>query len=183
MKISQLKQIIKEEIRKVLLNEGKQVGLLYHYTNIKNLKKIITSNKLEGPVSFTRFKKSPSIYNFTFGEAIIVIDGDKLSDNYKIGPYHDLNTISSEKKYSKNYEYEERVDKNIENLDKYITRIIFLGKNPFTIRDYSDSKLKKLLDTKNIPYTTPENEKVFSQSDIDKYRKEKYYKDKKWKTT
>jgi len=183
MKKTELKQIIKEEISKIL-NEGKQVGPLYHYTQIDNLERIIKSNKLKSPVSFTRFKKSPSIANFTYAEAIIVIDGDKLSNNYKIGPYHDLNTISTQKKYSKNYEFEERVDKDIENLDKYITKIIFLGESPFIQNnpfETSDVKIKKLLKNKNIPFTTPESEEVFSQKDLNKYEKENYYGNKKWK--
>lgn len=40
MKKSELKQIIKEEISEIL-NESKQVGILYHYTSPENIENIL----------------------------------------------------------------------------------------------------------------------------------------------
>jgi hypothetical protein len=78
------------------LNEGKQVGPLYHYTSTDALKSILQSNKIKGSfmyevnekelygVSTTRnknFQYDPQRTNVR-----ITLDGDKLSNNYKITP-------------------------------------------------------------------------------------------------
>jgi hypothetical protein len=132
-----------------LLNEGKQVGILYHYTENWLLKQIIETDTLLAPVSFTR-RQSNWVRDFTNGESIIVVDGDKLSNNYKIRPYQDINPFlddiddeSPSFEGGKNEEYEERVDRNITDLNKYILKIIFL---------VPDSEIESLLKEKNIPY-------------------------------
>jgi len=70
-----------------LLNEGKQVGPLYHYTSADGVYNIVNQNvirpSMNGFVSFTRSK------NRDFGiaqgnDAMMAFDGDKLSNNYKI---------------------------------------------------------------------------------------------------
>jgi hypothetical protein len=132
-----------------ILNEGKQVGILYHYTENWLLQQIIETNTLLAPVSFTR-RQSNWVRDFTNGESIIVIDGNKLSNNYKIRPYQDINPFLANYDDEipafaggKNEEYEERVDKNITNLNKYIIKVIILISNP---------KIESLLKEKNIPY-------------------------------
>jgi hypothetical protein len=133
-----------------ILKEAKQVGMLYHYTENWLLEKIISDNTLEAPISFTRHQND-WVRDFTGGEAIIVIDGNKLSNNYKIRPYQDrghihTNPETGKREYEHEYvndEFEERVDKNITNLNKYIIKIIFLT---------PDIKLESLLKEKNIPY-------------------------------
>lgn len=80
------------------INESKQVGIIYHYTNLQNFFSIINDNSLKstGPdafnehfISFTRNKnlhKNDNI-NTLYGMTIsLIIDGDKLSNNYKIEP-------------------------------------------------------------------------------------------------
>ena len=72
------------------LNEGKQIGLLYHYTNIKNIKNILDKGlKFSEPqeeisskyyISTTRKKQNWK------HQAEIVLDGNKISQNYKIIP-------------------------------------------------------------------------------------------------
>jgi hypothetical protein len=131
------------------ITEGKQVGILYHYTENWLLKQIIKTNTLLAPVSFTR-RQSDWVRDFTGGESIIVVDGDKLSNNYKIRPYQDINPFLSDIddespsfEGGKNEEYEERVDKNITNLNKYIIKIILLIPN---------TEIESLLKEKNIPY-------------------------------
>jgi hypothetical protein len=131
------------------ITEGKQVGTLYHYTENWLLKQIIETNTLLAPVSFTR-RQSDWVRQFTNGESIIVVDGDKLSNNYKIRPYQDINPYlgnyddeSPSFEGGKNEEYEERVDKNITNLNKYIIKVILL---------VPDSEIESLLKEKNIPY-------------------------------
>jgi len=76
------------------LSERKQVGNLYHFTQIIYLPAILKSKKLETPkwtsyVSFTRNKILPNTNpeNWKYATVRLTIDGDKLSDKYKIKPY------------------------------------------------------------------------------------------------
>lgn len=121
---------------KYILNEMKQVGILYHYTNIINLLSILTTNKLISKnvpyISFTRDKlfHKNTRYNIGGMECRLVIDGNKLSNNYKIKPYsyhfYDLPDV-------KNDESEEKIDTNvIKNIDKYIIDIeLFFNENEY----------------------------------------------------
>ena len=162
------------------LLEGKQVGVLYHNTYLNGLVKILKNNQLvafsnpehnelnfrnkdvysdydedsdyeeqyadptEYPpaVSFTRSKS----YDMDPTYVKLVIDGDKLSNKYKVVPYSHFGG----RKFD---EMEEKVYSNIDNLDKYIIKVIFpslLQNKPHT-----DSTLKEvvsLLKEKNIPY-------------------------------
>jgi hypothetical protein len=82
------------------LNEGKQVGPLYHYTSADGLKGILQSNKINTSeenylgnelyyISFTRnknFYKKGSNFGVKT-DYRITLDGDKLSDKYKITPF------------------------------------------------------------------------------------------------
>ena len=136
MKKSELKQIIKEEIRKAL-NEGSQFGVLYHYTEEWQLEKIILSNILNGPVSLTRSQDS-FVKDFMGNVPIIVLDQDKLRNNYKIRPYQ---SYDDEGGYED--EMEERIDKSITNLNKYIIKILLPKPSP---------EIESLLKEKNIPY-------------------------------
>ena len=88
MKKSELRQIIKEEISKVL-NESKQVGTLYHYTDLSNMESIKKQGLRFTPpqnevsdmyfISTTRRKQD-------WGGIEISLDGDKISEKYKITP-------------------------------------------------------------------------------------------------
>jgi len=73
--------------------EGKQVGTLYHYTtydrafNIVRQDKMFADPRREGRdfgISFSR----NGTHAFADLGACIVVDGDKLSNNYKIDPYN-----------------------------------------------------------------------------------------------
>ena len=88
------------EIRKMMgINESKQVGTLYHYTKLDSLKSIIDDGILMGTpsLSFTRdknFHKSYRDIGAGYGKGLIAVrltvDGNKLSNRYKIEPYADL---------------------------------------------------------------------------------------------
>jgi hypothetical protein len=84
-----------------ILREGKQVGDIYHYTSINGdaIINILKSGKLrpsparmekKGYISFSRDRS----LNYTLGssktQVRITIDGDKLSNKYKITPYSQL---------------------------------------------------------------------------------------------
>jgi hypothetical protein len=109
-----------------ILREAKQVGILYHFTDDEGLRGILESNELlasyqnANHVSLTRDKNgwhvgtSDNIFR-------ISLDGDKISNKYKIRPYEwdELDRGSG------NTESEEAVitDK-ITNINNYIIDIV-----------------------------------------------------------
>lgn len=162
MKKSQLKQLIKEEISRVL-NESKQVGTLYHFTDSENFLRILKSDKMIGfqrrsekepnkayYVSFTRNKNlflNPSRIGSSF-QVGIVFDGDKLSNKYKFEPHSSIE--------SKKNEYEERIkipstsDRNIPNIKEYIIGVIILG-DKFFYREQVDNFQDEIKKYINVP--------------------------------
>lgn len=162
---NQLKNIIKSNI----ILESKQVGVLYHNTLMERLFKIIQENRLKvnsddlsniinfrskrddnlmfhalaGPILKDRSKIPPSIsftrnkqYKRYDDEAVIVLDGDKLSERYGITPYSNFGG-------RKHDEMEERVFRDVANLDKYIIKIIL---------PYKSNRMESLLIDRGIPY-------------------------------
>jgi hypothetical protein len=117
-------------IKPLNISEAKQVGILYHYTLLDYLVSIINDNALKalgtttfGPIiSFTRDKNFHNVKRNIMGtECRIVIDGDKLSNNYKITPIAEKDF----KRNTNNTESEERItfvsrNDEIKNLDKYV---------------------------------------------------------------
>jgi hypothetical protein len=139
MKKSELKQLIKEEIFKALNEKlSPEYGnVLYHYTEEEQLEKILETNMLFGPVSLTRSQDS-FVKDWMGDVPIIVLDKDKLHNNYKIRPYQ-----SYDEEGNFEDEMEERINQNITNLDKYIIKIILPEPN---------LELESLLKEKNISY-------------------------------
>jgi hypothetical protein len=134
---------------KQYISERKQVGNLYHYTNIKKLPYILKDNKLKvgalqsiDAISFTRNKNLHKEDTLINTDVRFTIDGDKLSDKYKIGPFHDpYIDIKSGKKRD---EFEERIKKKyIPNILKYIKSIEIINPNKI---DISPDKFKELYD-------------------------------------
>ena len=73
------------------INENKQIGNLYHFTSLANLKLILksgilTPSKERKYISFTRNKNLATLGTEKH-DVKIVIDRDKLSNKYKIQPY------------------------------------------------------------------------------------------------
>lgn len=89
MKKSELIESIKEEISKIL-NESKQVGILYHYTSPENIEDILKNGiRFSSPqkeisnkyfISTTRKKQNWK------HQTLIILDGNKISEKYKIIP-------------------------------------------------------------------------------------------------
>ena len=91
----------------LLKNEAKSVGTLYHICNLSSLNHILKTNTIESSgkwnndlyngdelVSFTRsqyFIPTDGLFHLISQNILfqIVVDGNKLSENYKIGPYND----------------------------------------------------------------------------------------------
>ena len=96
-----------------------------------------THKDYSGPaISFTRTKYKPQSIVTNESDAALVIDGNKLSNNYKLIPFQDSEVPDDE--------MEERIyNKNVTNLNKYIIKVILYE---------SDSEIEALLKEKNIPY-------------------------------
>ena len=96
---------LQEEIKMIksmmgVINEGKQVGKLYHYTSEDGLKGILETNRINVSeehylgkelyfISFTRnknFHKKEMKWQVKT-DYRITLDGDKLSDRYRIQPF------------------------------------------------------------------------------------------------
>lgn len=95
-----LKEILQEVKNSDSINEGKSVGVIYHYTDKKGLDGILKSNSIKSSeeyymhhrlhfISFTRnknFHKKGASFDVKI-EYRIAIDGNKLSNKYKIKPF------------------------------------------------------------------------------------------------
>ena len=128
-------------LEKLLRNEAKQVGTIYHVCNLDSLKHILKTNTIESSgkwynhlyhgdefVSFTRdkyFIPNDGLSNITEQNILfqIVVDGNRLSENYKIGPYNDW--IYQGYDIIADREMEEAVKGPIKNASKYIKEIRF----------------------------------------------------------
>ena len=146
------------------ITEGKQVGTLYHYTSIENLSYILKDEYIipnsENQVSTTRNKDidtTPFLgYNKKIKNTVrLKLNGDKISNKYKIQPYlYDEDTANPKDRlpaYISKYEFEEQILTNGENLPifPYLEQVdIFIKDN----NDSTISKIKSLLKEKNIPY-------------------------------
>lgn len=136
-----------------ILNEGKQVGTLYHWTDIYHSYDIVSNDFLKGyltdtfkdqpGISFTRdknfIKSKPKLRNKP--EICFVIDGDKLSNSYKIQPFQDPKI--------KKDEMEEKVlTDGIKNFSNYVIKVIIPKKRWMKNYSYSpdqyDLKFKEV---------------------------------------
>lgn len=113
-----------------LLKEARQVGTLYHFTNLRGLESIIESNTIRATpgyvngdpsdrVSFTRNK------NYYWDIIRIGVDGSKLSNKYKITPY---SYYYGQGKGSSGTadQSEEIVEKDISNAKSYIIDVTYI---------------------------------------------------------
>ena len=112
------------------LEEGKQVGIIYHYTTFDNGLKILQSNQLKSAeaadstktnpifaISFTRDKRFHNNHNVGFDvssfgqkpQVRFTVDGNKLSNKYKIQPYAQIGGSGRFEKQHGEFEAEERV--------------------------------------------------------------------------
>jgi len=122
-----------------LLNEGKQVGTLYHFTSLSGGENIIKSNILK-PINydFISLTRDKNLYktsdHIEGGLVRLTLDGDKLSNNFKIKPYDE-----DQRKIYGSFESEERIDKPIKNIKDYITKIdIILDFYKYVNRNYPE---------------------------------------------
>jgi len=118
------------------LVESKQVGVIYHFTNLESLIYILFENVIASSrqeyISFTRNYNLKNTYNKEkpWSGVRIAVDGDMLTDRYKLSPYSDtVNGIKGE-------ESEERIlDNKIVGVIKLIKQIDILINNDFSKLD------------------------------------------------
>lgn len=155
--MSKLIKLLKE-----VLKEAKQVGTLYHFTDYEAAKNIVddglklkVATKPTGLektpdyakyVSFTRNKdlKSPTIYR----EVRFKVDGDAMSNRYKVEPFADTKSGFGRKSSD---ESEERIDVEMKggNIDisPYLLSV--------EIMDPSALKENQEEDEDDVDFTTP----------------------------
>jgi len=148
-----------KDLKEEDLNEAKQVGTLYHFTDDQGLEGILTSNQLlasttdANHVSLTRDKNGWHVGTLD-NIARISLDGNAISNNYKISPHawDQLDRSAGET------ESEEAVltDK-INNISKYITFVLIDGELAGDLEIDTDY-IESLLQEKNIPYEIKLNE-------------------------
>jgi hypothetical protein len=118
---------------KNLINEAKQVGIIYHYTTFESGLKVLESNQLKSfdaadstnakpvfAISFTRDKRFHNNHNVGFDvssfgqrpQVRFTVDGNKLSNRYKIQPYAQIGGSGRFEKQREEFEAEERVVSN-----------------------------------------------------------------------
>ena len=79
-----------------LILESKQLGIIYHYTGIYNLSEMLKYNdfKLKSDMNYISFTRNPSMFSSELRpsklQCRIAIDGNKLSNFYKLNPYMDI---------------------------------------------------------------------------------------------
>lgn len=139
-------------LKEIYLNEAKQVGDLYHFTPISNLKNILLTQFLypndEDQVSTSR---RPNMSTRDFQDmkrnsiVRLTLDGDKISTKYKVRPFAFGGDENSAEDLG-----EEQIVVNGERFPfiPYLKRIdIFLNK-----KEKVNDKLIGLLEKANIPY-------------------------------
>jgi hypothetical protein len=118
-----------------LIYEAKQVGDLYHVMDVEKFVNLLNYDVLKKPTSFTRNKDYDYVAgrekNYTYQ---IKIDGNKLSNNYKISP------INQGKGWVYD-EYEEIVNVDIKDVGKYILDIIIISKKRFSWKEKGFDKV------------------------------------------
>lgn len=129
---------------KNILNESKQVGIIYHYTTIGSLISILKTLTIKdsyeferGYVSFTR--SGSGIVNLRHSLCRIVIDGNRLSNKYKIIA-HSQGSSRGQKgpiRDPKNKQAEERIYQKEVDISKCIICVDIL-------KDYANDEVSKL---------------------------------------
>ena len=117
-------------LKRLKVISGKQVGTLYHLTNLDGIYNIMKTNKLsrgqyEG-ISFTRNK----MLNYFNGDKAstyfkLILDGDKLAENYKLSPFLYKNSKNEIERYRQESEEVIKVNE-IKNISKYIKGVAFI---------------------------------------------------------
>lgn len=136
-----LEQLITEAAGQCII-EAKQVGIIYHFTMLSAIPKIIADNfVLTSRRGYISFSREPNPW-FMKNEVRITIDGDKLSHHHAITPYADFP--------NKRFEAEERIKKPSVDISDAIIRIDI--NEPRTTHEHTTvAAVTKLLQELDIP--------------------------------
>lgn len=174
--------------KKEIKTEGKQIGDIYHVCSPQSLLYNLNHNSItphtfsvsldQGDgVSLTRNKNF--LVNTTLFSPVvfrITLDGDKISDNYKVRPYDFYADIPMEdrienKKTKLFDEMEEVVLGKINNLDRYLKNVeMVIKSNPSTeIPKEKQATLDclNIIKNKNIPFTSTSLVPIAFKRDLD----------------
>jgi hypothetical protein len=93
LRMQMLAGLITESEYKDILKESKKVGMLYHSTPIRNIENILKQGiKFSNPQEeissdyFISTTRSSKIFRGRKGTSLIILDGDTISNHYKIIP-------------------------------------------------------------------------------------------------
>lgn len=132
-----------KEGTEIRIIEGKQVGTSYHFTNFKSLIPILKSDSLIAPrntemeidgrmypyISLTRdynLSNGPND-SMPWGDFRLSIDGDSLSNSYKIVPYLDNKFLTYDDRKNNRSESENAIlTDRVSNLSKYVYQVDIL---------------------------------------------------------
>lgn len=135
------------------ITEGKQVGTLYHFTDNIGLEGILKSNQLlasttdANHVSLTRDKNGWHV-GTRDNIARISLDGNSISNNYKISPHA---WDQSDRGAGETESEEAVLTDKIDNVKKYIT-FILIDRRLANDLGIDVNYIEFLLKEKNIPY-------------------------------
>lgn len=154
-----------------LILEDKNIQDLFHYTSIDNLIDILLEDKLKskyGVISFSRRSDLVSFKDWSvYNECVIVLDGNKLSNRYKIKP-----TMQT----GSRFEAEEIIKtKSIDNLSAYIIKIIIDEKFIPTNKIINNTRLQNKWENNNEYYLDILNKSYYNSNTHMLKKKDLFY--------
>jgi hypothetical protein len=150
-----LTHILKEII------EAKQVGDVYHFTSLKGLYGMLKDGFIkpnnENQVSTTRDKQMDlTLFPAGGGAALpmLTLDGDKISNRYKIRPFNIAGDYDNLPAYLNKYEFEEQIVTNGKNFPifPYLKNVSITIQNERRLDKEMLTQVEAILKEKNIPY-------------------------------
>jgi hypothetical protein len=151
-----LTHILKEII------EAKQVGDRYHFTSLQGLYGILKDGFIkpnsENQISTTRNKNvdMSSFFEYSGGQVTVMLtlDGNKISNKYKVKPFRYDPTFWSLPVYQDKFEFEEQIITNGENFPifLYLKSVSITIDNERNLNKEMLDQIENILKEKNIPY-------------------------------
>lgn len=151
------------------ITEAKQVGDVYHFTSLDGAYGILTdgfilANDEEGQVSTTRNKNldPADFWDYGYGNTLIrlKLDGDKISNKYKIQPYNYSEEPDLEPPaYLGKNNFEEQIVTNGQDLPiyPYLKDVMIDISKDSDFNKKTLSQIENILKEKNIPYEIKES--------------------------
>jgi hypothetical protein len=143
------------------ITEAKQVGDIYHFTSLKGLYGILKDGFIkpnsENQISTTRNKQMDLTIFPAGGSAALImltLDGDKISNRYKIRPFNIAGDYDDLPAYLNKDEFEEQIITNGKNFPifPYLKNVSITIQNERRLDKEMLSQIENILKEKNIPY-------------------------------